>query len=168
MVEQYDDEDLGRGSSFKEDQGFGGNMGGGENDEQYQDNFRKTFITDNQKLNEGEESWTLHDIMIPGGQTAKLVRVPAPNSQDFRCSEVADRLKFVTPTPAIILCGAMTQRAGKTMAGVTRAAFRTDAMILDSGISSCVEKFCLRKNVKLIGVCPEAEVSYRRLNPQSR
>jgi hypothetical protein len=47
MVEQYDDEDLGRGSSFKEDQGFGGNMGGGENDEQYQDNFRKTFITDN-------------------------------------------------------------------------------------------------------------------------
>lgn len=81
---------------------------------------------------------------------------------------MADRLKFVQPNPVIVLAGAMTQRAGKTMAGVTRAAFRTDAMIIDSGISSCVEKFCLRKNVKLIGVCPEAECSYPRLNPAQR
>jgi hypothetical protein len=62
----------------------------------------------------------------------------------------------------------MSQRVGKTMAGVCRAAFRTDSMIIDSGISSCVEKFCLRKNVKLLGVCPEAVVSYPRLNPAQR
>jgi hypothetical protein len=80
-------------------------------------------------------------------------------------SEVCDRFKWNTPTPIIILSGAMSQRVGKTMAGVCRAAFRTDSMIIDSGISSCVEKFCLRKNVKLLGVCPEAAVSYPRLNP---
>jgi len=104
-------------------------------------------------------------MMIPGGQAAKLVRVPHPRNPDFRISEVADRLKFVQPTPVIVLSGAMTQRAGKTMAGVCRAAFRTDATIIDSGVSSCIEKFCLRKNVKLIGVSPESEISYPRLNP---
>lgn len=65
-------------------------------DRQYQDNFRKTFITNNQKqADEPGESWTLHDMMIPAGQSAKLVRVPNPNAQDFRISEVADRLKFI-------------------------------------------------------------------------
>ena len=49
-------------------------------DRQYQDNFRKTFITDNQRKAEEEESWTLHDMMIPAGQTAKLVRVVNPLS----------------------------------------------------------------------------------------
>jgi hypothetical protein len=82
----------------------------------------------------------------------------------FRASEVCDRLKWNSPTPVLILSGAMSQRVGKTMAGVCRAAFRTDAIIIDSGVSSCVEKFCLRKNVKLIGVCPEAKISYPRLN----
>jgi hypothetical protein len=62
----------------------------------------------------------------------------------------------------------MSQRVGKTMAGVCRAAFRTDAIIIDSGVSSCVEKFCLRKNVKLLGVCPEAKISYPRLNAAQR
>jgi hypothetical protein len=36
-------------------------------DQQYQDHFRKTFITDNQGKNAEEDSWTLHDMMIPGG-----------------------------------------------------------------------------------------------------
>ena len=45
-------------------------------DNQYQEHFRKTFITQNQKkTQEPEETWTLHEMMIPAGQTAKLVRV---------------------------------------------------------------------------------------------
>lgn len=35
---------------------------------------------------------------------------------------------------------------GKPLAGVCRAAFRTDAYILDSGIGSGIEKFSLRKS----------------------
>jgi|APGre2960657444_1045066.scaffolds.fasta_scaffold724763_1 hypothetical protein len=35
-------------------------------DQQYQDHFRKTFITD-QKEKAEEECWTLHDMMIPNG-----------------------------------------------------------------------------------------------------
>lgn len=67
------------------------------------------------------------------------------------------------------------------MAGACRAAFRTDAYIIDSGIGSGIEKFCLRKSklsltfyinelldVNLLGVCPEAEVAYPRINPAQR
>ncbi len=137
-------------------------------DQQYQDHFRKTFITDNQGKNAEEDSWTLHDMMIPGGQPAKLVRIHNPNGRDLRISEIADRLKFIAPTPVIILAGAKSERPGKTMAGIARAAFNTGAFVIDSGLGTQIERFCQRKGVPLIGVCPEAEVEYPRLNPTNR
>jgi hypothetical protein len=64
-------------------------------DEQtYQEHFRKTFITENQKEVEAKESWTLHDMMIPAGNTVKLVRIPNHADPDFRITEVCDKLKF--------------------------------------------------------------------------
>jgi hypothetical protein len=82
------------------------------NEDQYQDHFRKTFITENQKKDgEKKQLWTLHDMIIPAGKTSKLVRVPNPFEGDFRMSEVCDRLKIVKPTPVIVLAGGMTQRA---------------------------------------------------------
>lgn len=98
-------------------------------------------------------------MLIPAGKTAKLVRISNPDDSDFRISEICDKLKFVNAAPVIVLAGAMTQRAylryffinillcsGKALAGVCRAAFRTDAYIIDSGIGSGIEKFCLRKS----------------------
>jgi len=97
------------------------------NDEEtYKDHFRRTFITQDNKK-EQAALYTLHDMMIPAGRTAKLVRVPDPNSEDFRITEPLDKLKFVEPTPCIILAGAMSDRAGKVLAGVARAAFRAGA-----------------------------------------
>jgi len=104
-------------------------------------------------------------MMIPAGNTAKLVRVPDPANQDFRISSVCDRLKLTEPTPVIILAGAMGERAGKTLAGVCRAAVRSDAAIIDSGLGSGIEKFCLRKHLALMGVAPDKEVIYPRINP---
>ena len=49
-----------------------------------------------------------------------------------------------------------------------RAAYHTDAVIIDSAISTGIEKFCIRKNVKLIGVAPEAEILYPKVNPTER
>lgn len=113
-------------------------------------------------------TYTLHDIMIPAGKTAKLIRVPDPNSPDFRISEVCDKLKLIEAAPVIILAGAWGNRAGKVMAGIARAAFRAGAYIIDSGVGSGIEKFCLRKNVPLIGVCPESKISYPKINPTKR
>jgi hypothetical protein len=62
----------------------------------------------------------------------------------------------------------MTQRAGKTLAGVARAAFRTDSVIIDSGLGSGIEKFCLRKHVTLVGVAPEHEIIYPRISPSEK
>lgn len=132
----------------------------------YQEHFRKTFITENQKGDNNEQDlWTLHDMLIPAGITAKLIRVPDPSHADFRVTEVCDKIKFNQnqPAPVIVLAGAMTQRAGKTLAGVARAALRSEAVVLDSGLGSGIEKFCLRKNVSLVGVAPENEIIYPRM-----
>lgn len=54
------------------------------------------------------------------------------------------------------------------MGGVARAANNSGAVIIDSGVGSCVEKFTLRRGVKLIGVCPEAQISYPKLSELHR
>jgi 3-polyprenyl-4-hydroxybenzoate decarboxylase len=60
---------------------------------------------------ESKQNWTLHDMIIPAGKTAKLIRIKNPHDPDFRISEIADKIKFVNAAPVIILAGAMTQRA---------------------------------------------------------
>jgi hypothetical protein len=55
-----------------------------------------------------KQAWTLHDMIIPAGKTAKLVRIKFPGDKDFRVSEICDKLKFVNASPVIILAGAMT------------------------------------------------------------
>ena len=77
---------------------------------------------------------------------------------------MADRLKFIQPTPVVFLAGAMGSRVGKTMGGIARAAFNTGSVILDSGMGSEIEKFTMRKGVQLIGVCPEAQVSFPKIS----
>mmetsp|Transcript_26108 Transcript_26108/g.32624 ORF Transcript_26108/g.32624 Transcript_26108/m.32624 type:complete len:155 (+) Transcript_26108:652-1116(+) len=58
----------------------------------------------------------------------------------------------------------MSSRLGKTMAGVARAAYNTGSLLIDSGMGSDVEKFAMRRGVKLLGVCPEAEVTFPKIS----
>jgi hypothetical protein len=44
---------------------------------------------------ESKQIWTLHDMIIPAGKTAKLIRIKNPRDPDFRVSEICDKLKFV-------------------------------------------------------------------------
>jgi hypothetical protein len=46
--------------------------------------------------------------MIPAGKTAKLIKIRDISDPDFRITEVCDKLKFIKPTPVILLSGAMT------------------------------------------------------------
>ena len=55
-----------------------------------------------------KQTWTLHDMIIPAGETAKLIRIKFPGDKDFRVSEICDKLKFVNAAPVIVLSGAMT------------------------------------------------------------
>ena len=51
------------------------------------------------------------------------------------------------------------------MAGLSRAAFNTRALVIDSGIQTGVEKFCIRKNINLIGIAPESMIEFPKPNP---
>ena len=50
------------------------------------------------------------------------------------------------------------------MAGICRGSFNTKSMILDSGMASNIERHCIRRGVRLIGVCPEACIAYPKLS----
>jgi hypothetical protein len=164
MKSKWDEEE-------KNDGGFQdltGGMDDSREEQEHNDNFWKTFITDHHAAIEQSPTFTLHDIMIPAGRTAKLVRVPEPYKEDFWVSEVCDKLKLNEAAPVIILAGAMGTTQGKVLAGIARAAFRAGAYVVDSGVGSGIEKFCMRKDVPLIGVCPEAAISYPKINPTKR
>jgi len=56
-------------------------------------------------------------------------------------------------------------KRGKFFAGLARACLKCDAVIIDSCLSSGVEKYCERRGLKLIGIAPENEVKIPKLNP---
>lgn len=87
-----------------------------------------------------------------------------------------EAFKINEALPSIILAGARESNRGKLLAGVSRAAFRSDAVIIDSGVSTGIESYCLRRSkilclisdVKLFGVFPEAQISLPKINPTQR
>ena len=68
--------------------------GGDEGGDQYQEHFRKTFITEKEKDGDNSDNFSLHDMMIPAGKVSKLIRVPDPTNEDFRISEICNKLKL--------------------------------------------------------------------------
>lgn len=76
-----------------------------------------------------------------------------------------DKFKYTEMTPVINIIGAMEKGRGKFYAGIARAAFNTDAVIVDNGLASGLEKFTLRRGVKLVGVAPEGEIKFPKINP---
>lgn len=47
-----------------------------------------------------------------------------------------DKIKYTDALPVINLIGAMEKGRGKFFAGIARAAFNTDAVIVDNGLAS--------------------------------
>lgn len=92
---------------------------------------------------------------------------------------ILEAFKFKEACPSIVMAGSKDSQRGKLLAGVARAAFRSDAVILDSGVASGIENYCLRRSkwflwcivtyffseVNLIGVFPESEISMPKINP---
>lgn len=76
-----------------------------------------------------------------------------------------DKFKYTECTPVINIIGGMEKGRGKFYAGIARAAFNTDAIIIDNGLASGLEKFTLRRGVKLVGIAPEGEIKFPKINP---
>ena len=59
---------------------------------------------------------------------------------------IFDKFKISEPHPVILITGGMFSDRGKFYAGIARAAYKTDAVIIDSGIRTGVEPFSIRKS----------------------
>lgn len=88
--------------------------------------------------------------------------------KEIDLNEILRKFKFPEASPVVVLSGAKTNSRGKFFAGIARACFRTDAVVIDSGIDVGIETFAMRKNIKLIGVAPEKSVKFPKINPTSK
>lgn len=86
---------------------------------------------------------------------AKLIKVSNVYKKNLPYRDMLDKFKITEMTPVINIIGGMDKGRGKFYAGIARAAFNTDAVIVDNGLASGLEKFTLRRGVKLIGIAPE-------------
>ncbi|KAM3140486.1 hypothetical protein pb186bvf_007466 [Paramecium bursaria] len=116
------------------------------------------FLTQ-QKL-EGDVPWKSYDFLFPGGKLAKLIRVNYQSPKTFPFSDILNKLKLNDGYPY-----PNEQGRGKFYAGIARACHNTDAIIVDNGINSGIERFSIRRNCTLFGVAPESSISYPKLNP---
>lgn len=112
-----------------------------------------------------EELWKPYDFLFPGGKLAKLIKVANIYKKNLPVREMLEKFKYTEMTPVINIIGAMEKGRGKFYAGVARAAFNTDAVIVDNGLASGLEKFTLRRGVKLVGIAPEGEIKFPKINP---
>lgn len=115
---------------------------------------------------DSKDLFTFHDLIVPNGKNAKLCLVNDPFNKLLRVTEIADHFSFYEPSPVIVLIGANTKRKVKLFAGLSRAALNCRAIIIDSGIQTGVERFCLRKNIELIGIAPESQIEYPKKDPE--
>ncbi|OMJ93102.1 hypothetical protein SteCoe_4048 [Stentor coeruleus] len=120
----------------------------------------KTFLTQKREEEKQEAAWTLNDLLFPGGKISKLCRITNPKSKDIKISEILKRSGIVENNPVILLSGVEGEKRAGLLVGIARAAYSTDAIIVDNGLKSGIETACYRKKVKLLGVCPEEMIVY--------
>lgn len=120
----------------------------------------KTFMTQKKEEEKQEAPWVLNDLLFPGGKISKLCRVTNVKSKDIKISDILKRSGIVENNPVILLSGAEGDKRAGLLVGIARAAYSTDAVIVDNGLKSGIETACYRKKVKLVGVCPEEAIVY--------
>ncbi|MCQ2816794.1 MAG: hypothetical protein MJ252_05960 [archaeon] len=127
---------------------------------------KQLLMTEVQLPFDPHDLYTFHDLIVPGGKNARLCLINEPFNKNLRITEIADHFQFYEPTPVIVLIGANTKNKVKLFAGLSRAALNCRAVIIDSGLQTGVERFCLRKNIELIGIAPEGQIEYPKINPE--
>ena len=120
--------------------------------EELEKKAKKLLMTEVTNVFDTKDLYHFHDLIVPGGKNASLCLVNEPFNKNLRVSDIADHFKFIEPQQVIVLIGANTRRKVKLFAGISRAALNTRAIIIDSGLQTGIEKFCLRKNITLIGM----------------
>lgn len=104
--------------------------------------------------------YKLFDFIFPGGKVASLCRIEKMiDFENAAMESTLKKFKFSKPIPVVVLTGARDSGRPNFLEGVSRAAFRSDAVIVDSGTKNGIERSVLRQNLKLIGVFPNEMIS---------
>ena len=103
-------------------------------------------------------------MLFPKGRTAKLCRLRSLETKWINFKEILNKFKLQKPQPVICLTGARFSNRQKFYAGIARAAYKTGAIIVDSGVRTGIETYVERQKVELMGVCPEKLIKYPKIN----
>lgn len=68
--------------------------------------------------------------------------------KNFPYTDILNKLKLVSGYPVVNLIGAKDVGRGKFLAGIARACFNTDAIIVDSAIATGIEKYTMRRGAQ--------------------
>lgn len=77
---------------------------------------------------------------------SKLCKIKNSKKVTQHLPKILEAFKFKKALPSIVMAGSRDNKRGKLLAGVARAAFRSEAVILDSGVASGIENYCLRRS----------------------
>ena len=125
---------------------------------------QRLLMTQLPQLFDNKDMYSFHNLIIPNGRNAELCLINEPFNKNLNINDIVDHFNFYEPYPVINLIGANTKRKGKLVSGISRAAYNTQAIIIDSGIQNGIERFCLRKNLNFIGIAPENKIEYPKMN----
>jgi len=83
-------------------------------------------------------------MLFPMGRIAKLCRLRTPDTSKINLKDVLTKFKITKPRPVIVVSGSRFSNKGRFYAGIARTAFKTGALIIDSGIRTGIEHFTTR------------------------
>jgi hypothetical protein len=140
--------------------GFSNNLGGNHRFDTTNLLIQNDDLYENAEIITKPNPYELYNFTFPAGKSAKMAKIHniTAFNQDYLLDILA-RFKYDEPLPVIILSGGRDSGRGKFLAGIARTAFRTDAVIVDSGVATGMEYYCLRRGIKMVGVFPENEVA---------
>ncbi len=97
------------------------------------------------KKKKEKQFFNLHDMLFPKGKVAKLCRFRTMNFSKIKLKEILIKFKLTKPRPVIVISGSKFADKGRFYAGIARAAYKTGAIIFDSGIKTGIEQHCINK-----------------------
>lgn len=112
--------------------------------------------------------YELYDMVFPHGNLAQQAKIQDMKSiGETEILQILDQFKdFDEPYPVIIISGLkVNPLPAEFMSGIARAAYRTDAVIIDNGVKTGIEPNAIMKTLKLFGIAPEREIKYPKINP---
>lgn len=107
----------------------------------------------------------LFDYLFPSGSLSRLAKIyKMTEVEDNSLIDILEKFDFQKPLPVIVLCGARDSNRQHFYEGLCRCAFRTDSVIIDSGVKTGLESAAERRNLKVVGVFPGSQTTFPRAN----